>query len=135
MRDASDKGGRGPAASVVSFSAAISAYEKGGQWEQALSQLHMMCKADVTPNVISPSAATPGCVKGDQCQQSLGLFVSVAPVHVISHNAAISAGEQRAQCEQSHVFSHAGPFGDPKEAQEGCDEIGLYVLQKRLCTD
>ena len=50
---------------MISFSAAISACEKGGQWERALSLLGKMRKAGITSNVISFSAAISACEKGE----------------------------------------------------------------------
>ena len=51
---------------VISFSAAISACEKGGRWEQALSLLKEMLDAGVALDVISFSAAMSACEKGGQ---------------------------------------------------------------------
>ena len=59
---------------VISFNAAISACEKGGQWQRALSLLDDMCKAGVTMNVISFSAAISACEKGGQWQRALCLL-------------------------------------------------------------
>ena len=51
---------------VISFIAAMSACEKGRQWEKGLSLLGEMRKVDVTLNVISVSAAISACKKGRQ---------------------------------------------------------------------
>ena len=51
---------------VISFSAAISACEKGRQWKQGLSLLSEMRKAGMPPDVISFSATISECVKGRQ---------------------------------------------------------------------
>ena len=51
---------------VISYNAAISACEKGGQWQQALSLLSEMQDAGVTRNVISYNAAISACEKGGQ---------------------------------------------------------------------
>ena len=53
---------------VISFSAAISACEKGGQWQRAMCVLDDMLKAGVTGNVISLNAAISACGKGGQWQ-------------------------------------------------------------------
>ena len=45
---------------VTDFSAAISACEKGGQWQRALSLFDHMCKASVTMDVISLAATGLG---------------------------------------------------------------------------
>ena len=51
---------------VISFSAAVSACEKGGQWERALSIFDQMRNAGVMPDMISSSATISACVKGGQ---------------------------------------------------------------------
>ena len=71
---------------MISFSVAISACEKGGQWQRALAlfddmrkvgvtrRLESICRAGVTPSVISFSAANSACEKGGQWQQALPLL-------------------------------------------------------------
>merc|ERR1719386_239466 len=59
---------------VISFSASISACEKGGQWQQALSVLSEMQDAGVTRDVISYNAVISACEKGCQWQQALWLI-------------------------------------------------------------
>ena len=51
---------------VVSWSAAISACEKGEQWEGALGLLQEMVHQLLTPDVVSWSAAIRACEKGMQ---------------------------------------------------------------------
>ena len=51
---------------VVSWSAAISACEKGQQWERALGLLEEVMHELLTPNMVSWSAATSACEKGMQ---------------------------------------------------------------------
>merc|ERR1711904_202411 len=81
---------------VISFNAAISACEKGGQWEQALALLDKMRKNGVTPpDVISFNAAISACGKGGQWRRAVSLLdempkCGVTP-DVISFNAAIFA--------------------------------------------
>jgi pentatricopeptide repeat protein len=62
---------------VYSYSAAISACEKGCQWEQALNLLQAMPKAKIRPNVYSYSAAISACERGGQWEQALTLFESM----------------------------------------------------------
>jgi pentatricopeptide repeat protein len=102
----------GVAPNVISFNAAISACEKGGQWQRALSLLEEMRAAGVTPNVISFSAAISACEKGGQWQRALSLLeemraAGVTP-NVISFNAAIlacAAGSQPSAARQ--IFAEA----------------------------
>jgi len=49
---------------VSSYSSAISACEKGQQWEQALNLLPEMRRSWLEPNVISYSSAISACEKG-----------------------------------------------------------------------
>ena len=49
---------------TISYSAAVSACEKGGRWELALELLNE-CKTWSTPNTISYNAAISACEKGD----------------------------------------------------------------------
>ena len=46
---------------VISFSAAIPACAKGGQWERACSLLHKMRQVGFTSNIISFSAVISAC--------------------------------------------------------------------------
>jgi pentatricopeptide repeat protein len=59
---------------VFHYSAAISACEKGGQWEKALQLLEEMRAKDVEPNVITYNATTSACEKGGQCEKALQLL-------------------------------------------------------------
>ncbi len=51
---------------VISYSAATSACEKGGQWQRALELLEGMSRRALRPDVISYSAAMSACEKGGQ---------------------------------------------------------------------
>ncbi len=52
------------AANVISYNSAISACEKGHQWEQASSLLQEMRSSWLEPNVVSYGAAISAC---DRC--------------------------------------------------------------------
>ena len=54
----------------ISYNSAISACEKGHQWEQALSTLQDMRLPQLEPDVISYSAAISACEKGQHWQQA-----------------------------------------------------------------
>ena len=77
--------------SDASFNAAISAREKGDEWEPD-SQLLITCAND-----ISFSAAITACVKGAQCEQILQHQEQLksATCNDFSLNAALSACEKR----------------------------------------
>ncbi|CAE8626802.1 unnamed protein product [Polarella glacialis] len=85
----------------ITYSAAISACEKGGQWQQALNLLSLMPEARVVPNEITYNAAISACEKGGQWQLALNLLSLMPEAKVvpdeISYNAAISACEKGGQ--------------------------------------
>ena len=58
----------------MSFSASISACEKGKHWEVAFGLLQEMVHLLLTPNVASFSEATNACEKGMQREGALGLL-------------------------------------------------------------
>ena len=60
---------------IVSYSASISACEKGEQWQMALHLFNAIPKAMLTPTEISYNATISSCEKGQQWQQALGLFL------------------------------------------------------------
>ncbi|CAE8621624.1 unnamed protein product [Polarella glacialis] len=88
-------------ANVFHYSAAISACEKGGQWQLALGLLSSMLDMRVIPNEISYNSAISACEKGGQWQQALDLLSSMPDMRVmpteISCSAAISACEKGEQ--------------------------------------
>ena len=59
---------------VVSYSAAMSACEKGKQWEEAFALLQEIVRRVLTPNVVSYSAAMSAFETGGQWQCALGLL-------------------------------------------------------------
>ncbi|CAK0809448.1 unnamed protein product [Prorocentrum cordatum] len=82
---------------VISYSAGISACEKGEQWQRALALLSEMWEAKLEPNVISYSAGISACEKGEQWQRALALLSEMWEAKlepdVISYSAGISACE------------------------------------------
>ena len=59
---------------VISFSPAISAGEKGGQWPRAWLLLEGIHKVGVTLDIISFGAAVLACGKGGQWQRACSLL-------------------------------------------------------------
>ena len=60
---------------VISISAAISACEKGGEWQQGLSLFNQPCKDGLSFDMISSTAAISACEKGAQWQHALRLLL------------------------------------------------------------
>merc|ERR1711938_278624 len=90
---------------TITYNAAISACEKGGQWERALALLDAMQAAGVAPDTITYSAAISACEKGGQWERALALLdemqaAGVAP-NTITYNATISACEKGGQWERA----------------------------------
>ena len=65
---------RGLVPDVITYSAAISACEKGQQPQHALQLLQEMQYKGIVPNVISYSEAISACEWGQQPQQALHLL-------------------------------------------------------------
>ncbi|CAK0877493.1 unnamed protein product [Prorocentrum cordatum] len=59
---------------LVSYSAGISACEKGEQWQPALALLSEMWEAKLEPDVISYSAGISACGKSEQWHRALALL-------------------------------------------------------------
>ncbi|CAE8656581.1 unnamed protein product [Polarella glacialis] len=87
----------------ITYNAAISACEKGGQWQVALNLLSLVPEARVVPDKISYNAAISACEKGGQWQLALNLLSLMPEARVmpdeITYNAAISACERSQQLE------------------------------------
>merc|ERR1711971_1152587 len=79
----------------ISFSAAISACEKGGQWRRALLLLNDIGLACVTADSISFSAAISACEKDGQWHHASLLLedmgLACMPIDAIALNGAMSA--------------------------------------------
>merc|ERR1712113_1330214 len=68
---------------VISYSASISACEKGHQWQEALRLLGRMQSQSIVPDVISYSASISACEKGEQWQVALRLLALLCQQGVI----------------------------------------------------
>lgn len=92
---AASDGGARRAPNVITYSAAISACEKGQQWERALELLEQMQAQGVRPEAITFNAAISACEKCQQWERALGLLSEMeaqgVQPNVITYSAAISA--------------------------------------------
>merc|ERR1711904_608783 len=85
---------------TISYSAAITAREKGGQWHHALGLLQIMWTEKIWPNTTSHSAGISACAQGKCWELALQLLEeckSWATPNPISYNAAIFACEKGGQ--------------------------------------
>jgi len=85
----------GVAPNTITYNAAISACEKGGEWERALELLGGMEAAGVAPNTVTYNAAISACEKGGKWERALELLdgmeaAGVAP-DTVTYSAAIEA--------------------------------------------
>lgn len=84
---------------VVTYSALISACEKGQQWRLALQVLEEMKAAGHGANVIAYSAAISALSKGQQWEKALELFREIEKnggrPSVVTYNATMTALEKR----------------------------------------
>ena len=89
---------------VITYSALISAAEKGQQWKLALQVLEEM-KGKFPPNVIAYSATISALSKGQQWETALSLFRELQSngccPSVVTYNATINALEKGLQWEQA----------------------------------
>ncbi|CAE8589698.1 unnamed protein product [Polarella glacialis] len=115
----------------ISYNAAISACEKGGQWQLALNLLSRMPEARVVPNEISYNAAIGACSKGGQWELALDLFGLMAKhelvPHRITYNAILDAAvDKRQGCA---LFNEARSLGMyPRLLQKGESFLELHDL-------
>ena len=83
------------------YNAAISACEKGEQWQQALDLFVVEQSVELLPDVITCNTSI-ACEKRERWQQALGLLGSPdAFPNSVTHSAAISACEKGEQLQQA----------------------------------
>ena len=86
---------------TIRFNVAMSACERGGQWQRALSLLHDVHEGGVAQHVMSFKVRISACEKGGQWRRALSLLHDNSKIdiaqYVISFNDAISAWEKGRQ--------------------------------------
>ena len=136
---------------VISYNAAISACEKAGRCDDALSLLQKMREDGVQPNVISYSAAIQACAAAQQPDEALRLFKealrSVEP-DCITFNAVLDAvaspqpaiarelwlqGCERGLYPEVEKWEAGAPKLDLHDHSEGAGETALrWWLEERV---
>ncbi|CAK0878229.1 unnamed protein product [Prorocentrum cordatum] len=81
---------------IFSYSAGISACQKGKQWEGVLALFSEMCEANVSPDVISYNAGVSAFEKGSQWQQALSLLSEMREAK-LEPDSATTLGSVRAR--------------------------------------
>ncbi|CAE7242276.1 unnamed protein product [Symbiodinium natans] len=90
---------------VVACSSAITACERGQQWEKAIGLLMEMRKQEVQPNVITYNAAMSACEKGDSWQTAFVLFAEMVELKVSP--SVVSYGAVMAACRKASAWERA----------------------------
>ncbi|CAK0809442.1 unnamed protein product [Prorocentrum cordatum] len=119
---------------VISYSAGISACEKGEQWQRALALLSEMWEAKLEPNVISYSAGISACAKcetGTRRHQLQRWDQRVREMRAVAAGACaaerVAGGEAGVQCSQLQ------PCDRRSAPQTRCDRlVGHTAEEQRL---
>ena len=125
---------------VMSFSAAISACEKGAQWERAVSLLN-----DPSSDVIRFNAAIWACEKGAQWQRAVSLFNDLGKAHmspdVISymwsfrHAKSMCCGSVPPRCSMIGQGTHATRCDELQRGHLGVREGCAVAVCRFLLND
>ena len=119
---------------TILYNSAITACEKGGQWEHALRLLEEMGGRGVERNTITYNAAISACAKGGQWEHALWLLEEMGTRGVerdtITYSAAISACEQGGQFMQAVLVFRGGVLdGALRGGVEGEGRLHLDLLR------
>ena len=120
----------GVVADIITYSAAISACEKGQQWQRAMDFLGQVRAAGMVLNVITYSAAISACEKGGQWDRALSLLDKLRKGGmtrtVISFSAAIARGTSTIGDAATKLARRASTArGPPGRASKAADWTGL----------
>ena len=80
---------QGVVPTTITYSALISACEKGPQPERALDVFEVMQRQDVVPDVIIYSALISACEKSKQPECALQIFEAMLTIHWLVYKALL----------------------------------------------
>lgn len=127
----------GLAPELKTYSAAMTACEKVGEWEGAIELLHEMQREGIRPDVISFNAAMAACLKGGNYERALGLLDGIPAAGV--EPDVITLGTAIAVCVRGKFYERALalkvemqrrglPLGTPvySSLMECCRKLGRW---------
>ncbi|CAK0833632.1 unnamed protein product [Prorocentrum cordatum] len=82
-------------AQLISYSAGISACEKGEQWQRALALLSTMLEAKLKPDAAVFNAGISACEKGRQWQRALALLSGISEAELDPDVIQLQCWDQR----------------------------------------
>jgi pentatricopeptide repeat domain-containing protein 1 len=117
---------------VITYSAVISACEKGAQWQRAVEVFEEMETARVKPDDITYNALISACEKGAQWERAVEVFeemkaAGVQPTDYTSNpliNVLWRGGQRRTAVDLYMVASQAGVY--PLQAERSLNMIDLH---------
>ncbi|CAK0816365.1 unnamed protein product [Prorocentrum cordatum] len=122
-------GGEAAGARSLSYSAGISACEKGRHWQRALSLLSEMWEAKLVPNFTSYSAGIPACDRCGQWQQAIWLLKEtwtqmLGPMSVASLTPESSRYAGKCRTNSILRSTSSGKLHFPSYARTSAREMG-----------
>jgi pentatricopeptide repeat protein len=103
---------------IVTYSAAVTAFTKAGEWQHAIEIYRLMSLSGITPNTITFNSVLNACARGRQVKMALDLFSEASSrgiiLDVISYSIVIKV------CGEMNEFQLALKIFDAME-EKGLD--------------